>query len=80
MVADHANAMLWKLGVRAVDVLERVRRGPIGAEAGVTVAKAKWVTSRLAELFEWELRGGTQTAGNQSLMSAKRALSPIAAA
>jgi hypothetical protein len=55
MLVDHARTTLWRLGVAEEDVLERVQRGLLTDEAGVTPAEAEWVCRRLAELLQWGL-------------------------
>jgi len=54
MLTDPAATRLWELGVTSADVLERVHRGLLAGEAVVTLAEARWVIWRLAELLEWE--------------------------
>ena len=54
MLMEHAQGRLWELGITEADVLERIHRGLLGGEAGVSVAEAGWVTHRLAELLEWD--------------------------
>jgi hypothetical protein len=53
MLVDHARNKLWELGVAEADVLERIRRGLLTGEAGVSGAEAQWVSTRLAELLGW---------------------------
>ena len=53
LLVDHARNKLWELGVAEVDVLERIHRGLLTGEAGVSGAEARWVTTRLAELLGW---------------------------
>ena len=53
MLVDHARAKLWELGVAEEDVLERIHRGLLAGEAGVSAVEAEWVARRLAELLEW---------------------------
>ena len=54
MLMDPARSKLWELGVDEADVLERVRRGLLAGDAGVNAAEAQWVTTRLAELLQWQ--------------------------
>jgi len=54
MLVDHASTQLWELGVTEADVLERVHRGLLATDAGVTPGEAEWVIRRLAELLDWE--------------------------
>jgi len=53
MLTEHAKTKLWELGVTEADVLERVHRGLVAEDAGVTPAEAEWVIKRLAELLGW---------------------------
>jgi Fe2+ transport system protein FeoA len=53
LLTGSASARLWELGVTPGDVLERVHRGLLGGAAGVSVAEARWVVRRLAELLDW---------------------------
>jgi hypothetical protein len=53
MLVDHASTKLWELGVTEVDVLERIHRGLLTGQAGVTASEAEWVSRRLAELLQW---------------------------
>jgi hypothetical protein len=57
MLADHAQRILWELGIHESDVLERIHAGLQSPESGVSVAEAQWVTRRLAELLGWECGG-----------------------
>jgi len=54
MLVDRAQHTLWDLGVTELDVLQRIQRGLLTGEAGVSAAEAAWVTRRLAELLAWE--------------------------
>jgi hypothetical protein len=54
MLTEHASNTLWELGVTEADVLERVYRGLLASESGVTPAQARWVIRRLAELLNWQ--------------------------
>lgn len=36
------------------EVLRRIHTGLCAADAGVSVAEATWITTRLAELLEWQ--------------------------
>ena len=56
MLTDHAATKLWELGVTEGDVLERIHRGLVAGDSGVTPAEAGWVTTRLAELLGWAHR------------------------
>ena len=53
MLTDHAQTKLWELGVAESDVLERIHRGLLTGEAGLSAVEAEWVTKRLAELLRW---------------------------
>lgn len=51
---EPARTQLWQLGVAESDVLDRVRRGLLQADASVVdAAEAEWVMRRLAELLGW---------------------------
>ena len=54
LFVDPAKGKLWELGIAQEDVLQRIRRGLLTAEAGVNPAEAAWVLRRLAELLDWE--------------------------
>lgn len=54
LLVDHASTKLWELGVTEPDVLERVHRGLLEADAPVSAVEAGWVIRRLAELLGWE--------------------------
>ena len=53
MLTDHARTKHWELGVTEQDVLERMRRGLLEQDSGVTEPEAAWVVRRLAELLDW---------------------------
>ncbi len=53
MLVDHARNKLWELGVAESDILERIHRGLLTGEAGVSGTEAQWVATRLAELLGW---------------------------
>lgn len=53
MLTDTASTRLWQLGITERDVLERMREGLLGGQAGVNEAEAGWVLRRLAELLGW---------------------------
>lgn len=53
MLTEHASTRKWELGVTEADVLERMHRGLLQDQAGVTAAEAWWVVQRLAELLDW---------------------------
>lgn len=53
LLTEKAKTLQWELGVTEADVLERVHRGLLGGEAGLSDAEAFWVTCRLAELLQW---------------------------
>jgi hypothetical protein len=54
LLTETARTQLWQLGVAESDVLERIRQGLLGGQAGVNDAEAQWVVRRLAELLDWE--------------------------
>lgn len=54
LLTETARTQLWQLGVAESDVLDRIRQGLLGGQAGVNDAEAQWVVRRLAELLEWE--------------------------
>lgn len=53
MLSDHAVARLWELGAAEADVLERIQRGLLSEDSGVTSPEAAWVMRRLAEILNW---------------------------
>jgi hypothetical protein len=53
MLTETASAKRWELGIAEEDVLERLSRGLVSPEAGVTDSEAIWVIRRLAELLGW---------------------------
>jgi hypothetical protein len=53
MLTEPAQTRLWDLGITEQDVLERIRRGLVGGNAGLSAVEAVWVTRRLAELLGW---------------------------
>ncbi len=53
MLTETASARRWELGITEEDVLERLGRGLVGPEAGVSESEAIWVIRRLAELLGW---------------------------
>jgi hypothetical protein len=55
MLVDTAVTRLWELGITEADVLERIHRGLLAGEAGVSGAEAGWVVCRLAELQGWPM-------------------------
>ena len=54
MLTEPAKTRLWELGITEADVLDRIHRGLLGGEAGLSQAEAGWVAHRLAELLEWD--------------------------
>ena len=54
MLVDAASTRRWELGLSDDVVLDRMRRGLLDGEAGLSPAEADWVVRRLAELLGWE--------------------------
>jgi len=52
MLVDRALELQWRLGITEDDVLERMAEGLDGGESGVSMAEAKWIARRLAELLD----------------------------
>jgi hypothetical protein len=52
-LVEVADTQRWSLGVDESAVLERIWRGLASQDAGVSVAEARWVLRRLAELLNW---------------------------
>jgi len=42
------------LGITQTDVLERIHRGLLTQDVGLTELEAGWVVQRLAEILGWE--------------------------
>jgi hypothetical protein len=53
LLTETASLTLWQLGITEADVLQRVQRGLLTPESGVSAAEAQWVLQRLAELLGW---------------------------
>ena len=53
LLVDHARDKLWDLKVGEEEVLARVHAGLLADQAGLDVAQAQWVSTRLAELLGW---------------------------
>ena len=54
-LTEHARSRLWELGITEADVLERIHRGLLHGDAGLSEGEAGWVLGRLAELLDWPL-------------------------
>jgi hypothetical protein len=54
MLVDTARTKQWELGIAESDVLTRVHEGLLSSGLQVSQAEAQWVSTRLAELLEWE--------------------------
>jgi hypothetical protein len=52
-LTERAAQIKWDLGLAEADVLERIRRGLLQPDAGVSEAEAGWVMGRLSELLDW---------------------------
>jgi hypothetical protein len=66
LLTEPAQTQLWSLGVTEADILARIHAGLLTGEAGLDAAEAGWVTSRLAELLNWDRAwpgGGPDDAG-----------------
>ncbi len=63
MLTEQATTRKWELGVTEGDVLERFERGLCGEGSVVSVAEARWVMRRLAELLDWPDPGPADDAG-----------------
>lgn len=53
-LVEHCLGVHREIGVAEDEVLVRCHRGLMVPEAGVSVAEAGWVVTRLAELLGWE--------------------------
>lgn len=56
-LVERAQAIRFDLGVTEADVLERIAAGLQPPAAGLDVAEADWVVTRLAELLDWPWPG-----------------------
>ena len=54
-LTERASTLLWELGVTEADVLERMHGGLAGEGSALSVAEARWVVCRLAELLDWPM-------------------------
>jgi len=54
MLTEQATNKLWELGITESDVLERIERGLLDPQIGLTLQEAEWVIHRLAEILGWE--------------------------
>ena len=54
LLTEQASNKLWELGITEADVLERIHRGLLTQDVGLTEAEAGWVVQRLAEILGWE--------------------------
>ena len=52
-LTEQASNKLWELGITEADVLERIHRGLLTQDVGLTEAEAGWVVQRLAEILGW---------------------------
>lgn len=57
LLCQRAGEIRADLGITEHDVLERMRRGLLGGQAGVDEREAGWVLTRLAELLGWSAGG-----------------------
>ena len=53
LLTEQASNKLWELGITEADVLERIHRGLLTQDVGLTEAEAGWVVQRLAEILGW---------------------------
>ena len=54
LLTEQASNKLWELGITQTDVLERIHRGLLTQDVGLTELEAGWVVRRLAEILGWE--------------------------
>jgi hypothetical protein len=54
MLTEQASNKLWELGITEADVLERIHRGLIDPQLGLSEGESTWVIQRLAEILGWE--------------------------
>jgi hypothetical protein len=54
-LTERASTLLWDLGVTEADVLERMLAGLAGEGSALSLAEARWIVCRLAELLDWPL-------------------------
>ena len=54
LLTEQASNKLWELGITQTDVLERIHRGLLTQDVGLTELEAGWVVQRLAEILGWE--------------------------
>ena len=54
LLIEQASNKLWELGITQTDVLERIHRGLLTQDVGLTESEAGWVVQRLAEILGWE--------------------------
>jgi hypothetical protein len=54
LLTEQASNKLWELGITQTDVLERIHRGLLTQDVGLTEPEAGWVVQRLAEILGWE--------------------------
>ncbi len=55
MLTEQASNKLWELGITEADVLERIRRGLLTQDVGLTELEVGWVAQRLAEILGWQI-------------------------
>ncbi len=54
-LTEQASAAHFKSGGAEHDVLESIRGGLAGGDAGVPAHESVWIVKRIAELLGWEL-------------------------
>lgn len=55
LLTEQASNKLWELGITEADVLERIHRGLLTQDVGLTDPEAGWVVLRLAEILGWQI-------------------------
>ena len=55
LLTEQASNKLWELGITEADVLERIHRGLLTQDVGLTEPEAGWGVQRLAEILGWQI-------------------------
>lgn len=53
-LVEHAQTLYHVQAPSEAEILRRIHAGLCTAESGVSVAEATWITTRLAELLNWQ--------------------------
>ena len=53
-LVEHAQTLYHVQAPSESEILRRIHAGLCTAESGVSVAEATWITTRLAELLNWQ--------------------------